>query len=173
MPPKPLNKKYCPRGHEYTKANTYLQKPGLLSGGKSLGKVCRQCRKEKDQIRRGVPERPVDWKPKTGQYVHKSKYASSKEKCRHNWTKLKERQREFMNSLKTKGCSMCGYNKCYGALEFHHIDGSNKEGNINSMARDRDKTKAMAEVKKCILVCANCHREIHYGLKEAEAKKCG
>ena len=56
-------------------------------------------------------------------------------------------------------CSKCGYNKCIAALEFHHLDPNAKEGGIigstASLARQRE------EASKCILVCANCHREIH------------
>ena len=59
------------------------------------------------------------------------------------------------------GCCMkCGYDKCIDALEFHHNDPKQKEfqiGSGNTMAWDRIKE----ELKKCILVCANCHREIH------------
>ena len=60
-------------------------------------------------------------------------------------------------------CQICGYDRCQSALDFHHLDPNIKEfsfaGNPN-IGFD----KAKEEVKKCILVCANCHREIHAGV---------
>ena len=56
-------------------------------------------------------------------------------------------------------CSRCGYDKCFAALEFHHTDPTVKEGGIIGSTASLDKQRAEAE--KCILVCANCHRELH------------
>ena len=56
-------------------------------------------------------------------------------------------------------CVRCGYDKCSGALEFHHIDPSQKDFTISN---DRAKLEeSIEESKKCILLCANCHRELH------------
>lgn len=60
-------------------------------------------------------------------------------------------------------CAICGYHKTIAALEFHHLDQTKKEyqlsnGNCKRIEQD------IEEAKKCILVCANCHREIHMGL---------
>lgn len=64
-------------------------------------------------------------------------------------------------------CQLCGYSRCIEALEFHHKDSSEKDFNI-SQARTsrRNRSVVLSELKKCILVCANCHREIHYGIRE-------
>jgi len=60
-------------------------------------------------------------------------------------------------------CIICGYNKCQQVLQFHHKDPSIKEFALaNSKTMDYEKLKL--EVDKCILVCANCHGEIHAGL---------
>jgi hypothetical protein len=68
------------------------------------------------------------------------------------------RVREYLDTIRSKGCSLCGYSKCYSALEFHHVT-QDKEFDI-SRAKNSLK-KVMSEVGKCICVCANCHREIH------------
>lgn len=62
-------------------------------------------------------------------------------------------------------CCVCGYNKCHDALALHHIDPSKKEMGIGSIrASPVSWDKIIAEVKKCILVCHNCHSEIHNGM---------
>ena len=59
-------------------------------------------------------------------------------------------------------CSKCGYDKNFSALEFHHLDPE-----IKSFGLDIRKCSnsywddLVEESKKCILVCANCHVEIH------------
>jgi predicted RNA-binding Zn-ribbon protein involved in translation (DUF1610 family) len=60
-------------------------------------------------------------------------------------------------------CNICGYNKCTNALEFHHIDPSKKEYLISDL-KTCSKEILVEELKKCIIVCSNCHREIHYGM---------
>ncbi len=55
----------------------------------------------------------------------------------------------------------CGYNKCLSALEFHHIDPLKKDFNI-SQFRTTSFESIKKELDKCDLLCANCHREIHY-----------
>jgi hypothetical protein len=57
-------------------------------------------------------------------------------------------------------CQICGYNKCPNALEFHHV-GEKKESPSYIIMR-WSWERAKKELEKCILICANCHREIHY-----------
>jgi len=57
-------------------------------------------------------------------------------------------------------CAICGYDKCLVALEFHHKDPSQKEMAMNNIVR-HNWTRVIEELKKCILLCANCHRETH------------
>lgn len=66
-------------------------------------------------------------------------------------------------------CQVCGYNRCISALEFHHINPKEKEMNIGSQILSWDKTKE--ELKKCICVCSNCHREIHSGVTKIDKNK--
>ena len=61
-------------------------------------------------------------------------------------------------------CECCGYDKCVSALEFHHLDSSTKEFGIGQKGYTRSWDKNKEELDKCILVCANCHIEIHCGL---------
>ena len=63
-------------------------------------------------------------------------------------------------------CVICGYNKCYRSLSFHHVDKNNKIHNVSYYTSIGNLKKAYEEAKKCILVCANCHFEIEEGLIE-------
>ena len=59
-------------------------------------------------------------------------------------------------------CRRCGYDRYGGALEFHHINPAEKDFTISN---DRAKLEeSIEESKKCVLLCANCHRELHAGL---------
>ena len=78
-----------------------------------------------------------------------------------NW-----RKRRKVQSILYKGgkCEKCGYDKCLSALEFHHIDPSKKDFTISTVI-NRKFEKIKNELDKCVLVCANCHREIHEKIK--------
>lgn len=58
-------------------------------------------------------------------------------------------------------CSLCGYNKCVSALEFHHLDPSEKEFQWDQLTW-KSQQIIDTELEKCILVCSNCHRELHH-----------
>lgn len=81
---------------------------------------------------------------------------------------LKEAVKKRRKELRVKAiikmggkCSICGYDKCFDALEFHHINPENKSFNISVRGLTRSWENIEAEISKCILICANCHREIH------------
>jgi hypothetical protein len=57
-------------------------------------------------------------------------------------------------------CSLCGYCKCIGALEFHHRDPSTKVFELSKSNLLRRWDVVLVEVEKCELLCANCHREV-------------
>ena len=59
-------------------------------------------------------------------------------------------------------CKICRYSKCLEAIEFHHINPALKEWKLSDLITHKRETIEI-ELSKGILVCANCHREIHYG----------
>ena len=69
------------------------------------------------------------------------------------------RAREYVNSVKARGCQLCGYAKCMTAIEFHHV-GTDKTFELSN-AGSRSVSQLEREISKCVVVCANCHREIH------------
>ncbi|MBI3601861.1 MAG: hypothetical protein HY209_03105 [Candidatus Omnitrophica bacterium] len=58
-------------------------------------------------------------------------------------------------------CVRCGYDRCIDVLEFHHLDPAQKDFNISSKGYTRSWARVKEELGKCIMVCANCHRELH------------
>jgi hypothetical protein len=59
-------------------------------------------------------------------------------------------------------CQVCGYKKCIAALELHHINPQEKDFSFSKVrANNANWAKIVEELRKCILVCANCHREVH------------
>jgi hypothetical protein len=74
------------------------------------------------------------------------------------------RKSEFVE-YKGGCCQICSYNKCNAALDFHHINPNEKElkfDKISSWAFER----ARPELDKCVLLCSNCHREVHNGVHD-------
>lgn len=57
-------------------------------------------------------------------------------------------------------CELCGYDNNYSALQFHHLDPSNKDFAISD-AKTRSLESLREEISKCVVLCANCHLEEH------------
>ena len=78
----------------------------------------------------------------------------------------KRREKIKLMAVEYKGgkCEKCGYDKYMGALEFHHENGE-KEFGISAKGYTRSWEKVKDELNKCILLCSNCHKEIHSGVK--------
>ena len=73
-----------------------------------------------------------------------------------------------LECIKYKGgeCIRCGYNKCPAALIFHHPDPNEKDFGLSSNGISRSFEKSKSELDKCVLVCSNCHAEIHHAETE-------
>lgn len=66
-------------------------------------------------------------------------------------------------ALRGGKCEICGYDKNYGAFDFHHLNPTEKEFQLDSRHLSNTNIEdLMKEADKCILLCANCHREAHY-----------
>jgi hypothetical protein len=100
-----------------------------------------------------------------------SKYIKQRERKR-NFTKSEYvtnwRRRTKIKLVEYKGgkCIKCGYNTSLRALEFHHINSNEKDFQISRVSISYEKLKK--ETDKCLLVCSNCHCEIHDGIINIE-----
>ena len=108
-------------------------------------------------------------KPSEDFYIRKRSGNSLTGMCKDcNAKTQKEKRRKFKsNCIEYKGgeCSCCGYNASDQALDFHHINPSDKDFEI-SKYRGKFSEKVIKELDKCMLVCSNCHREIHAGYRK-------
>ena len=87
-------------------------------------------------------------------------YIDNREECKTKIYTTRIRLREYINNYKlSRGCSICGYNKCAAVLEFHH--NGDKDFLPNSSS-GRSIENLKKEIEKCIVLCANCHRELHH-----------
>lgn len=103
------------------------------------------------------------------------KFSYNKSKDKHYCTRCysAQRKRERRANRKQKAidykggeCSECGYKKDNSALEFHHTDTSSKEFNISKNSLSRPWEEVQKELDKCVLLCANCHREEHSNINK-------
>lgn len=92
--------------------------------------------------------------------------AQHDKRSRLSATAAKRRNLRFIRRVKQKGCIIYGYNRCPEAIDFHHL--KDKDISISKAANQmRWSIKRLKdEIRKCVRVCANCHREIHAGLIE-------
>lgn len=94
-------------------------------------------------------------------------YVTSKEYRTKNHSAKCRRVKEGMIELKNLAggkCSICGYDRCLYALDFHHLDPDKKDKAVCNLLSSKSFKAAAAESKRCVLLCSNCHRELHDGL---------
>ena len=83
---------------------------------------------------------------------------------------IRRRKNVKIKAVEYKGnsCEICGYDRCVDALHFHHLDPNKKDFGIAAGGFTRSWEKIRTEIDKCIMVCANCHSEIHAGIVQLE-----
>ena len=86
------------------------------------------------------------------------KYRQQSRACQK---RLKKKLLELSNKAKSGGCIVCGYNKTPSAMDFHHL--GDKDRNVSSC---KSVKQLQEEIAKCVVLCANCHRELHAGAIE-------
>jgi hypothetical protein len=76
----------------------------------------------------------------------------------------RRRMKETLVAESGGRCAICGYSEYVGALEFHHLDPGEKEFGLSVRGMTRSLERMREEVRKCVLLCANCHAEVEGGL---------
>ncbi|MDB5098577.1 MAG: hypothetical protein JWM80_2998 [Cyanobacteria bacterium RYN_339] len=95
----------------------------------------------------------------------KGQYSNTCQSCRGVYYRrqLKLRAIEHLGGC----CQLCGYSRCISALHFHHRDPNLKDFTFANYSRRWERLRA--EIEKCVLLCGNCHCEVHAGLASIES----
>ena len=96
----------------------------------------------------------------------KRKYADRAEYLKKAVDKRRKLIRKMAIEYKAGKCAICGYDKSINALEFHHLDSGKKDFGISAKGYTRSWKQVKDELDKCILLCSNCHREVHDGITQ-------
>ena len=119
------------------------------SSGKYCSPKCYNKARYEKEGQRSTKEQRSEW------YKKRKKQKGYIEKLRKQANERKLRIKQFLDSYKLeRGCKDCGYKEHPEALEFDHIK-NNKSFNV---ALSKSIRQAKDEIKKCEVVCANCHR---------------
>lgn len=96
--------------------------------------------------------------------VEKRTYRDRADYLKQAVVKRRRKIKEMVVAYRGGKCAVCGYNKCIWALDLHHTDPRTKDFGIGAKGYTRSWEIIKKEADKCILVCANCHREIEAGV---------
>ena len=113
---------------------------------KQFHHMCRNCQKE---------YRKEHYEKNKQKYVQKANLYSQNFKV---W---------FTEIKKELSCEKCGESR-HWVLDFHHTNPAEKDMEISNLVRRSSKKRLMNEVDKCIVLCANCHRDLHFKEKNAD-----
>ncbi len=116
-------------------------------------KKCQQCNREFERKAKLC----IDCQLQKNKTREKQRAKSRIQEKMQNARLIKE---QIVNQL--GGCKHCGYKKCMRALSFHHIDPKTKNFTLDTSNIMKKKlSDVLSEVKKCLLLCQNCHAELH------------
>ena len=89
-------------------------------------------------------------------------YEKNKEIHReYSRTAAKKRRDWHRAIMKKQKCAHCGTDD-YRVFEWHHLDPKEKDAHIARLMTTRGRDIILEEIKKCICLCANCHRIEHF-----------
>lgn len=151
-------KTHCKRGHPFDEANTYISP-------KSKKRSCRICDALVDKARFDMDPDSARRKQREHMRIWR---AVNRERDRRNWTTLRQRKKEWLDSQKT-ACARCGESDIV-CLDFHHRDASMKDANLSIAVAHWSIRKLRIEMAKCEILCSNCHRKLHAAERQAQEK---
>ncbi len=96
----------------------------------------------------------------------KRKYADRREALIKAVTKRRKKIKTLAIEYKGGKYQICGYFRYQGALELHHLNPKEKSFGIGDKGYTRSWDIIQSELDKCILLCANCHREVAAGIQQ-------
>ena len=107
----------------------------------------------------------------------KRKYADRAEYLKRAVAARRKKLKAMLVEYRGGRCVICGYKRCVEGLDLHHVDSTKKDFGLSAKGITRSWEKMKVEADKCILLCANCHREVHASIvqlpREIEVEKRG
>lgn len=133
-------------------------------------KICTKCQENKNEQLFSSKRGKLDSQCKLCKAYYARKYyqlnsEKVKSKVRKSSKKYYERNKLYVNVYKsTHGCKYC-FESDSCCLDFHHISPELKTENISMLIVNSSIENVKKEIEKCEVVCANCHRKHHAGIK--------
>ena len=136
-------------------------------------KICSKCKQEKPISEFAINRTRKDGHAsdcKACRKIYRDKhYLEHKEYYKDKASKYRRKKnKEFEELRSTLKCSICGESR-HWCLEFHHLNPNEKESEVTRLKESPRKLKE--ELKKCVVLCANCHRDIHYKERNMQGGK--
>ncbi len=97
--------------------------------------------------------------------VEKRTYKDRAEYLKKAVTERRRKLKKMLIDYKGGKCQLCGFVGYEGVFDFHHKGDSPKSFGIAAGGFSRSLESLMKEADKCVLICANCHREVHGGVR--------
>jgi len=134
-------------------------------------KICHKCEEEKQIKKFNKNKAKKDGlQSQCAECNKKNLKAHYRKNKVHYFKKNNERKlrvRAWFKELRAKSeCYFCGKNHP-AILDWHHTDPSTKLYSISEMTKGYTESTILKEMAKCIVLCSNCHRILHYNEKEA------
>ncbi len=162
---------------------------GLVESGKSITQIADSVGRSKTTVRHwlreyGLRTQRAERRRAAGEPGQQLRDLVVRECAHHGLTEFKRRSSGGHRCLKCRSeavtrrrrkvkrmlveeaggaCTVCGYDRCIAALEFHHVEPADKHFAL-SLRSARSIASSRAEAEKCILLCANCHSEVEAGM---------
>lgn len=116
--------------------------------------------KRSDYFKRKRRESPEKFRLKDRQ-----QYQKHREKILNNSRERAQRNKQaWLKIIAEKGmnkCSVCGYDRCFEAIDFHHKEPATKKFEIGMILQSKVNSVRLEELDKCVALCRNCHAELH------------
>lgn len=162
--------KYCPKCQTEKSLQDYTRDKSTKDGFSCYCKDCRKYYTQKyyQDNKINILERNKTWRKENQDVVSKLSLEWYHRKENKEKVLGKAKSRQVNNKQKAVeymggSCSICNYNRCLDALHFHHKNPKEKETKVSALLKLSENSweRIKEELDKCILVCANCHAEIH------------